>query len=410
MGPALGLIGLLGGLVALIWLVVALIRRKPKRILGLALSGFFVLFVLGACAHSTPEPTSTTTPSSTPTPTVTRSIPESLRTLSSTPTPILTASTPSIPVGRNGIDREIQIDGDRGSSSVWDESTPAGRDGTGISDGDPVGDSTMWNVNWDILPGVYSAPGGPECRWLIDQEWGREVGEGYDQVVQIDAMDIVFVASHGCGEWTRGQLLSLSEISDSLRDGVVKVESESGSGSGFIWNAVEVDDSVWAFIITNQHVIENDESPRVLIVDESYEAIVLGADVVKDVALLLVCCSSSFESLSVVNPDSIRGITRVGLNVAALGYPYGEYESTLGATVDIPYLSERDLVPHTAPLNPGNSGGPLIRIFDGRVIGVNTYGSNRAGYAAPIYSIEGLLGQWCQAAGLGLLGKCSGLR
>ncbi len=71
MGPALGLIGLLGGLVALIWLVVALIRRKPKRILGLVLSGFFVLFVLGLVLTPTPEPTSTTTPNSTPTPTAT---------------------------------------------------------------------------------------------------------------------------------------------------------------------------------------------------------------------------------------------------------------------------------------------------------------------------------------------------
>ena len=62
MGTALGLIGLLGGLVALIWLVVALIRRKPKRILGLALLGFFVLFVLGLVLTPTPEPTSTPTP------------------------------------------------------------------------------------------------------------------------------------------------------------------------------------------------------------------------------------------------------------------------------------------------------------------------------------------------------------
>ena len=71
MGPALGLIGLLGGLVALIWLVVALIRRKPKRIPGLALLGFFVLFVLGLVLTPTPEPTSTPTPTATPRPTFT---------------------------------------------------------------------------------------------------------------------------------------------------------------------------------------------------------------------------------------------------------------------------------------------------------------------------------------------------
>ncbi len=92
MGPALGLIGFLGGIAALIWLVVVLIRKKPKRIPGLALLGFFVLFVLGIVLTPVPEPTPTATLSPTPTPTPT-----------ATPSPIPTPTPDLVADYRNGI-------------------------------------------------------------------------------------------------------------------------------------------------------------------------------------------------------------------------------------------------------------------------------------------------------------------
>ena len=94
MGTALGFIGFWGGLVALIWLVVALIRRKPKRVLGFALLGFFVSFVVGVALTPTPEPTQTSTPRLTPEPT-SATIPTATPRPTPTPEPTQT-STPRL--------------------------------------------------------------------------------------------------------------------------------------------------------------------------------------------------------------------------------------------------------------------------------------------------------------------------
>jgi len=57
---------------------------------------------------------------------------------------------------------------------------------------------------------------------------------------------------------------------------------------------------------------------------------------------------------------------------------------------------ERDFVPHSAPLNPGNSGGPLLSIPGGEVVGINTARGNEtlAFYAVPYQTIEEQVADW----------------
>ena len=240
-------------------------------------------------------------------------------------------------------------------------------------------------VNWDIKPGTWSASGGAECQWSIEHDWGYRTGT--ELLVDIQPTDIIF-QTRNCGEWSSTPRPFIDN--DALKAGVVQVLTEYGRGSGFIYDIVGES----ALILTNQHVID-DNPAQVLVLDtKQYEATTLGSDEAKDIALLLICCSTDFTTLAIIDTSTQVGLTRIGISVAALGYPYGEYESTIGAVVDIPYLSDRDLIPHSAPLNPGNSGGPLISMTEGRVLGVNTYALGEAGYAAPIYSIEKLINKW----------------
>jgi len=157
----------------------------------------------------------------------------------------------------------------------------------------------------------------------------------------------------------------------------------SGVGSGFIVDAN-------GFVVTNHHVIKDaDEIILTLSNGTEMKAEVVGFDSKTDLALLKVQTS---EPLPYVDFGDSRH-ARVGDWVVAVGSPFG-----LGGTVTAGILSARgrdihsgpfdDFLQVDAPINRGNSGGPL---FDetGQVIGVNTAifspsgGSVGIGFAIP---------------------------
>ena len=139
-----------------------------------------------------------------------------------------------------------------------------------------------------------------------------------------------------------------------------------GVGSGFIVDAS-------GLIVTSHHVVKGADAVTVTLQDgQRLEAQVAGVDPKTDLALIEV---DAGEPLPVVGfGDSDR--TRVGDWVVAVGNPFG-----LGGTVTAGIVSSRgrdigsgpydDFLQIDAPINRGNSGGPL---FDrsGRVVGVNT--------------------------------------
>jgi serine protease Do len=154
-------------------------------------------------------------------------------------------------------------------------------------------------------------------------------------------------------------------------------------GSGFI---VSED----GYVVTNNHVIERAEEIDVVLQDGTrYSAVVQGRDPKTDLALLKV---EADEALPYVELGSSEA-AEVGDWVLAVGTPFG-----LGGTVTAGIISARgrdiqagpfdDFLQIDAPINRGNSGGPL---FDasGRVIGINTAiyspsgGSVGIGFAIP---------------------------
>ena len=154
-------------------------------------------------------------------------------------------------------------------------------------------------------------------------------------------------------------------------------------GSGFI-----IDPS--GFVVTNYHVIKNaDEITVITHSGDRYPASLRGYDSKTDLAVVKVEAQQDLPYVEFGNSEQAR----VGDWVVAIGNPFG-----LGGTATTGIISARgrdirsgpldDFLQIDAPINRGNSGGPLFDT-EGRVIGVNTAifspngGSVGIGFAIP---------------------------
>ena len=143
---------------------------------------------------------------------------------------------------------------------------------------------------------------------------------------------------------------------------------EVGAGSGVV---IAPD----GYILTNDHVVHNAKRLTATLADgTSLEATLVGTDPATDLAVIRANTSSlPYSTLG----DSAS--LSVGQLVIAIGNPFG-FQSTVSAGVVSALgraLRSREgrlienIIQHTAPLNPGNSGGPLVD-SRGRVVGINT--------------------------------------
>jgi 2-alkenal reductase len=149
-------------------------------------------------------------------------------------------------------------------------------------------------------------------------------------------------------------------------------------------------------IITNYHVIENTINVTVTFINgNGYAATVLGSDPYADLAVLSTDApQSEFKPLEIANSSTLK----VGDIVVAVGNPYGlagsmsiGIVSALGRTIteEAGGYPIPNIIQTTAPLNPGNSGGPLLNI-QGQVVGITTAivsDSQGLGFAVPSNTI-----------------------
>ena len=175
------------------------------------------------------------------------------------------------------------------------------------------------------------------------------------------------------------------------------IDAAEGAGSGSV-----LDEN--GHILTNNHVISGANEVNVTLHDgNSYEAQLIGRDVVNDIAVLRIAAPA--ESLYPI-PLGDSSQILVGQKIYAMGNPFG-LERTL--TVGIISSLNRTLPSSTgrmlksiiqidAALNRGNSGGPLI---DSRaqLIGMNTAiasstGQNSGiGFAIPVNAVRRVVPQ-----------------
>lgn len=164
-------------------------------------------------------------------------------------------------------------------------------------------------------------------------------------------------------------------------------------GSGFL---IDAD----GYVVTNNHVIDGATQITVTLQDErQFDATLVGRDEKTDLALLKIDGGASLPYVELGDSDRAR----VGDWVLAIGNPFG-----LGGTATAGIVSARgrdiqsgpydDYLQIDAPINSGNSGGPVFNA-DGKVVGVNTAiyspsgGSVGIGFAIPANQVKTIVAE-----------------
>ena len=226
---------------------------------------------------------------------------------------------------------------------------------------------------------------------MIDRsEVIQAVGDYFaDEISRGDVIGIIgfYLSGEQVGSGPATEPPQISDMIGRVRPAIVKVLRPSGGqGSGVIFKV----DASYAYVLTNQHVTGYDSTATVLVDDVTeHTGTVLGVDVDRDLAVVRIgcplCSYIDFGDSNTLN---------LGDDVMALGYPRDSYlpradvdaagnriilpgsmTVTKGIVSAFRYDTENDrqLVQTDTPLNPGNSGGPLLSL-DGEIVGINTFG------------------------------------
>ncbi|BBM84336.1 trypsin-like peptidase domain-containing protein [Candidatus Uabimicrobium amorphum] len=135
------------------------------------------------------------------------------------------------------------------------------------------------------------------------------------------------------------------------------------------------------YVITNDHVAGDAATWRIRTADGTmHYADLVGTDPYGDISLLKIRDAKGLPFIELGDSD----ILKTGQQVIAIGNPFGMGNLDEKPTVTVGIISAlhrfhfnyTDAIMTDAPLNPGNSGGPLITM-DGKLVGINGQIDNR---------------------------------
>ena len=142
----------------------------------------------------------------------------------------------------------------------------------------------------------------------------------------------------------------------------------ASSGTGFLI------DKERGWLLTNAHVATR--SPSTIKVSfrrgEEFEAKRIHVDPLIDLAVLVIH-TDKIPSDAVEASLSCESVPAAGTSVLAYGHPWGmSYTASRGIVAGLAWMYPSQFIQTDAVINSGNSGGPLISLNDGRVVGINT--------------------------------------
>ena len=249
-----------------------------------------------------------------------------------------------------------------------------------------VADRTTASTGGDAGPGTGArASGDPAGR-----NGGRPAGTASGQTAA--------EGTGGTGHHDQQRQLSQADLVAKIKPSVVHLAGLSGSGSGVVV------DGDRGLVLTNAHVTAGQQGMRARV----------GDDPASETAVRLVAAAPC-DDLAVVElvsrPPNLRAIrlgdssrVRPGDHVTVLGYPASFEEQTEsildqqvvtndGSVSAVNVVAAPDpglprymsTIQHQAPVNHGNSGGPLVD-DEGRLVGINSLGNDDA--QGQFYSIS----------------------
>jgi len=163
-----------------------------------------------------------------------------------------------------------------------------------------------------------------------------------------------------------GAELSIAEIVNLLEPSVVRIETTTGSGSGFIISRS-------GRVLTNEHVVSGYTIVKVTLIDgETYDGVVIKTDKGMDLAIVaLIGAPLDLTTTSL----GVSGDLDIGEGVVTIGYALGlegQVSFSAGIVSAMRDIADLQFIQTDAAINPGNSGGPLVNLR-GEVIGINSY-------------------------------------
>lgn len=177
---------------------------------------------------------------------------------------------------------------------------------------------------------------------------------------------------------------------------VVQIELPDGTiGSGFLYNDK-------GDVITNAHVVANAEEVSVITTDsKKMPGDVIGVSRDTDVAVVRVPGLEGRDPL----PIRTEGYAELLDEVLALGSPLGLQNtvtrgeiSGVDRTLDIEPFHYENMYQISAPISPGNSGGPLLDRNTGEVVGINSakLDEETIGFSIPIADVLPMVERWSE--------------
>jgi hypothetical protein len=179
----------------------------------------------------------------------------------------------------------------------------------------------------------------------------------------------------------------------------------AGEGSGVIYKI----DGDTAYLVTNNHVVENADSLKVKLADGTTEdGELVGRDAVSDLAVVKISSKNVKSSIKFADSDAAK----VGSIAIAIGSPLGSKFSNSvtqgiisGQSRIVPMDLNKDgqadiettLIQTSAAINPGNSGGALLN-KDGDLVGINSSKFSNVdvegmGFAIPSKEVQRVIAQ-----------------